>query len=135
MNGVERKELIGAGGFGEVWTCKLKGRDPLLVQKICRRINNVSSLEGEIHCLTYFNIEYIPKLVYSGYTKDGKWCIILQYYDGGTLEHHIDEEIKRKDAKMKLKINREQKKYIAYQLGLIIEYIQPREFIHGWEFL
>ena len=128
---VERKELIGAGTFGEVWTCKLKGRDPLLVQKICRRITNVNSIDTETFCLTYFNIEYIPKVVYSGYTEDGKWCTILQYYDGGTLEHHIDEEIKRKKAKTEFKINREQKKYIAYQLGLAIEYIHSKWFVHG----
>ena len=128
---VERKELIGAGGFGEVYTCKLKGYDPLLIQKICRRITSFRSTHMEMYCLTSLNNEYIPKLVYSGYTEDGKWCTILQYYDGGTLDHHIDEEIKRKAAKTELKISCDQKKYIAYHLGLAIEYIHSKLFIHG----
>ena len=84
-----------------------------------------------MYCLTYFNSEYVPKFVYSGYTEDGRWCTILQYYDGGTLEHHINEEIKRKEAKTELKISREQKKYIAYHLCLALEYIHGDYFIHG----
>ena len=118
-------EFIGGGTFGETWTTKLKGRDPILVKKICRRITDVDSLQMEVLGLCTFDSEYLPDIVYSGYDIDGRWCVIMQYFNGGTLEYHIEEEIK------KPKITPAQKKYIAYHFALAIEYLHGRCFTHG----
>ena len=131
MKDAEHIACIGAGTFGEVWTMKLKSHDPILVQKICSNVEDYYSQQTEIHCLTLFKSEYIPKLVYSGYTVDGKWCTVMQYFSGGTLDYHIYEEMVRKESRIELKISREQKKFIAYHLALAIEYIHSKEFNHG----
>ena len=129
----ERKNLIGAGAFGEVWTTNLKGQSKLFVQKICRYIENYYSIHTEVSFLTTFeHIKYIPKLIYSGYTLDGKWCLIMEYFTGGTLEYHIEEEIKRKQQKMKPKIANRHKKYIAYHLACAIEYLHKLKCTHGY---
>ena len=131
MNGATKFECIGAGTFGEVWTMKLNKDSPLLVQKICRSIENVWNQRVEACSLSYFYSEYIPKLVYSGYTDDGKWCTVMEYFSGGSLEYHIDEEIIRQRRFQQPNINDQQKKFIAYQLALAIEYLQKEEFTHG----
>ena len=131
MKDAKQIECIGAGGYGEVWTMKLKNHDPLLVQKICSNVEHPYSQQTEIYCLTHFHSEYIPKLVYSGYTDDGKWCTIMQYFSGGSLEYHIDEEIRRKKAGMEPKINDQHKKFIAYHLARAIEYIHSKQYTHG----
>ena len=131
MKDAKQIECIGAGGYGEAWTMKLKDHDPLLVQKICRSIESVRAQKMEICCLSYLNSEYIPKLIYSGYTEDGKWCTLMQYFSGGTLEYHIYEEIRRQGRLQQPNINDQQKKFIAYHLALAIEYLQQEEFTHG----
>ena len=131
-------DRIGAGTFGEVWTMRLNEDSPLMVQKISRCIDSVASTICEINFLCYINgfdnvnSEYLPQLVYSGYTTDGRWCSVMQYFSGGTLDYHIHEEIKREvNAR---KINREQKKYIAYHLALAIEYLHYHHYTHGLAF-
>ena len=131
MKDATKFECIGAGTFGEVWTMKLNENSPLLVQKICRRVENVRAQRMETCCLSYVNSEYIPKLVYSGYTEDGKWCTVMEYFSGGTLEYHIYEEIRRQRRFQEPNINDQQKKFIAYHLALAIEYLQKEEFTHG----
>ena len=133
MGLTERKDLIGAGTFGEVCTMNLKEQSPLFIQKICRRVENVESIQSEILVLSTFdNIKYIPRLIYSGYTLDGKWCAIMEYFTGGTLDYHIQEEIKRKQQNMEPIINYEQKKYIAYHLACAIEALHYQKFTHGY---
>ena len=130
---VERKNLIGAGAFGEVWTTKLKGHSPCFVQKICRRVQSCGSIQKEILVLsTFHKIKYIPKLIFAGYTIDGKWCLIMEYFTGGTLHDHIQEEIKRKQQNMEPKINLEQKKYIVYHLACALEALHKQEVTHGY---
>ena len=128
----EQRKFIGAGTFGEVWTMKFKGLSPTFVQKISRNVMDVYGIAEEIWLLcTFLKMKYIPKLIYAGYTVDGKWCTIMEYFDGGTLDYHIDEEIKRKQKNMESKINFEQKKYIAYHLALAIEELHYQDFTHG----
>ena len=132
MEDREQRKFIGAGTFGEVWTMKLKKMSPTFVQKISRNIMGVMDIQAEITVLsTFLKIKYIPKLIYAGYTLDGKWCTIMEYFDGGTLHYHIQEEIERKHANMESKINFEQKKYIAYHLALAIEKLHYQDFTHG----
>ena len=137
----EQRRLIGTGTFGEVWTIKVKGQTPLLVQKINRCVTDVAGCLIEVICLSKMNSQYLPKLVYSGYTIDGKWCLIMQYFTGGTLSYHIKEEIARRRIDEKngkrqmnesmLKIAAAQKKYIVYHLARGIEYLHSQKFVHG----
>ena len=133
MEDREQRKFIGAGTFGEVWTMKLKGKSPTFVQKISRNLMmGVMDIQAEVIVLsTFLEIKYIPKLIYAGYTVDGKWCTIMEYFTGGTLWYHIQEEIERKHANMEPKINFEQKKYIAYHLALAIEELHYQDFTHG----
>lgn len=126
----EQKKLIGEGTFGEVWTMKLKNNSTLFVQKINRCVTDVVGCRSEVLCLSRL-AHFQPKLVYSGYTTDGKWCLIMQYFSGGTLSYHIHEEIKKMRRGKQLKITPEQKKYIAYHLALAIEFLHSYRFIHG----
>ena len=110
MELIERHECIGEGGFGEVWNMKLKDRSPLFVQKVYKCMNDLNGTAMEAWILSAFNIKYIPKLLYAGYNSDGNWCTIMEYFTGGTLSHHIYEEIKRKDDGIEIQITAEQKK-------------------------
>ena len=133
LEGAKQKDLIGEGTYGEVWTMKLNENEqsPLLIQKVCRRISTYC-IQMEVLILSTFTcIKYLPKLIYSGYMSDGKWCIIMEYFTGGTLEYHIDEEIKRKQQNMEPIINYEQKKYITYHLALAIEALHLNSHTHG----
>ena len=132
MELAERQECIGEGTFGEVWTMKLKRkRSPLLVQKIYKCVNDVRGTAMEAFLLSGVNTKYIPKLLYAGYMHDGKWCTIMEYFTGGTLSHHIYEEMKRKDDGKELQITAEQKKYIAYHLACGIEILHRLLYNHG----
>ena len=132
MKGVQQIDLIGSGTFGEIRTMKVKGHDSLLVQKISRCIKDIRGIQAEAMVLSvFYPLKYIPKLLYSGYTIDRKWCIIMEYFTGGTLWHHIKKEIKRKHLNMKPMITPEQKKYIAYHLALAIEELHSKNFTHG----
>lgn len=127
----ERKELIGEGTYGEVRIMKLDGQTPLFIQKISKAMMDPTSTQMEAMVLGAAYTPYIPKLIYSGYTIDGKWCTIMEYFTGGTLDFHIDEEIKINEAKKKLRITAAHKKYIAYQLALAIEYLHLLHVTHG----
>ena len=131
MKNVTEVNFIAQGTFGEAYTVKLDGDTPLLVKKVCRLVNNVGSLIMEILCLLFFNSKYIPEIVYSGYDIDGKWCVLMQYFNGGTLQSHIYGEIYLKTEEKKQRINTEQKKYIAYHLALALEYLHGRNCTHG----
>ena len=133
MKLTKRKDLIGAGTFGEVWTTNLNGQSKLFVQKISQCDDSCVSIQYEVMVLsTFVHIKYIPKLIYSGYTLDGKWSVIMEYFTGGTLDYHIEEEIKRKQQNMEPIINYEQKKYIAYHLACALEALHERKFTHGY---
>ena len=132
MKHAKQRNLFDAGTFGEAWTMKLKGQSPLFVQKISRRVGTGSSIMSEVLVLSTFNIAYIPRLIYSGYTLDGKWCLLMEYFTGGTLLHHIKEEIKRKQQKVKPIIQIRHKQYIAYHLARAIEDLHKRKFTHGY---
>ena len=132
MELTERHECIGEGTFGEVWTMKLKKeQSPLLVQKIYKCVNDVRGTMMEAWILSGFNTKYIPKLLYAGYNSDGKWCTIMEYFTGGTLDYHICEEIKRYNDKKPLRIAPKHKKYIAYHLALGIEEFHRLLYNHG----
>ena len=133
MELAERQECIGEGTFGEVWTMKLKReRSPLLVQKIYKCVDDLYGTKMEAWILSGFrNTKYIPKLLYAGYTHDGKWCTIMEYFTGGTLDYHIREEIKRYNDEKELRITPKQKKYIAYHLALGIEKLHRHLYSHG----
>ena len=132
MELIERQECIGEGRYGQVWTVKFKGKQsPLLVQKICKCMNDPYGTQMEAWILSAFYSKYVPKLLYAGYTTEGTWCTIMEYFTGGTLEHHIYEEINRHNEKKQLQITAEQKKYIAYHLALAIEEIHKSNFTHG----
>ena len=132
MELTERQECIGEGTFGEVWTMKLKReRSPLVVQKIYKGLYDVAGTVMEARILSGVYTKYIPKLLYAGYTHDGKWCTIMEYFTGGTLDYHIHEEIKRRDDGKELQITAEQKKYIAYHLALGIEKLHENLYNHG----
>ena len=133
MEDREQRKFIGAGTFGEVWTMKLKGQSPTFVQKISRNVtNDIYGIQQEILILsTFIDFHYIPKLIYAGYTADSKWCTIMEYFTGGTLDYHSIEEIKRHNANIEPKINFEQKKYIAYHLARAIEELHSMNYTHG----
>ena len=76
-------------------------------------------------------IEYIPKLIYSGYTFDGKWCLIMEYFTGGTLYHHMYEEFDMIEKNLEPKINLEQKKFIVYHLACGLEALHKYKITHG----
>ena len=138
MKDAERMDFLGSGTFGEVriiilrQIIKLKKPSQLFVQKIYKRIeDDLCGIKDEVINSCLFNSQYIPKLIYCGYDLDGTWCTIMEYYGGGTLRHHIKEEIIRKHQKRDPKINRNNKKFIAYHLSLAIEYLQGLKFVHG----
>ena len=131
MKDAEQIKCIGAGGYGEVWVMKLKGHSPLLVQKICRKMRNIRSLRTEISCLSSLQSKYLPKVIYSGYTLDGKWCTVMQYFNGGTLDDLIAMEVSNKYNHKDLKITPAQKIYIAYHLAVALEYIHEQDITHG----
>ena len=135
MNDTQQIDFIGGGTFGEVWTFKINEDSPLLVQKISRRVTDVWSIIVEIICLSRLVSKYLPNLVYCGYTTDGRWCTIMQYFSGGTLDHHINEEIKRKQSNVGLHLTLAHKKYIAYHLALAIEFLHSKTFTHGYVFI
>ena len=135
MDGAKQIDFIGGGTFGEAWTIKLNKDSPLLVQKISRKITDLHGIHIEVLVLTCFISKYLPKLVYCGYTTDGRWCTIMQYFSGGTLDHHIIEEIKRKQSNVGLQLTLAHKKYIAYHLALAIEYIHSWGLSHGYVFI
>ena len=132
MELAERQECIGEGTFGEVWTMKLKReRSPLLVQKIYKCMNDLNGTVMEAWILSAWDTKYFPKLLYAGYTHDGKWCTIMEYFTGGTLDYHIREESKRQKMGSELQITSKQKKYIAYHLALGIEKLHEHLYDHG----
>ena len=130
MKQAKQQNLFDAGTFGEAWTMKLRKQSHTFVQKISRRVGTGSSIMSEVLVLSTFNIAYIPRLIYSGYTVDGKWCMIMEFFTGGTLLHHIENKFKRPNKKGKIEKN--QKKYIAYHLALAIEALHERKFTHGY---
>ena len=131
LKGAQQRELIGGGTFGELWAIKLNKDSPIFAQKISRKVTDITGIHTEVLFLSKLVSKYIPKLVYSGYTPDDKWCTIMQYFTGGTLDYHIEEEIKRKQANEELKINPRHKHYIAFHLACAIEYIHSKRFTHG----
>ena len=132
MKNTQRKNLIGEGTFGEVWIMNLKKQSPRFVQKISRRVGTANSIQSEVMVLSTFKITYLPRLIYSGYTIDGKWCLIMEYFTGGTLDYHIQEEIKRKQQKLKPIIKNRHKQYIVYHLARAIEALHYQDFTHGY---
>ena len=133
MKMTEQKNLLGAGTYGEVWTLNLKGQTKLFVQKVSRNMKGTYCIQMEVMILSTFdNIKYIPKLIYSGYTLDGKWCLIMEYFTGGSLDDHILEEFAMRFKNMKAKISLIQKLYIAYHLACALEALHEKNCTHGY---
>ena len=131
MKNAEQRNKIGEGGFGQISTIQFKGHKPILVKKTYKNVEKVSSIVNETLLLYYCDNRYLPDLIYSGYDVDGKWCTVMQFYSGGSLDYHIKGEIFSQRMKLKLRINLEQKIYIAYHLALALEYLHGRKWTHG----
>ena len=132
MEMVQKKYFVGGGTFGELWTTKIENRRPLLVMKIYKNERITDSTLIEATQLARSNTNYFPKLIYSGHNSDGNWCTIMQFFTGGTLDFHIEAEIKRRKEKKGFKITPAQKKYIAYHLARAIEYLHSLLWTHGY---
>ena len=89
-------------------------------------------MQVEVMALSCLNIAYIPRLIYSGYTLDGKWCVIMEYFTGGTLDYHIKNDIKLIEQNKEPKMEPKHKKYIAYHLVRAIEALHGKTVILGY---
>ena len=119
---LETDGFIGRGSFGEVWKVKFSGERPTFVKKIVRNIYECETVVAEVKVLSLGDCQFIPKLVYSGYTSLCEWCLILEHIDAGDLWKHIH------NGSIILQKN---KITIAYQLAIALDYLHSNFLSHG----
>ena len=93
------------------------------MEKVYIRLDATDSIYAEVNAYTNCISEYIPKMLYSGYNEKQQWCLILEFADGGTLQHHINNNSN---------ISFEGKRTIAYQLALALECLHRNKLTHGY---
>ena len=116
---------LGGGAIGQTWTVKIEGKPRLYVAKFLK-VLHPKSLKAEVRAMSFDECEYLPKLVYSGPFRDSKWCLIMDFADGGDLQTiRFDLESKKKDIPL------EGKRTILYQMALGLEFLHSKNLTHG----
>ena len=80
---------------------------------IIAEVKVLSSLDG---------CKYIPFMLYCGMNQFREWCLVMERFDGGTLQYHIIN---------KSNILPEGKQTIVYQLAIALDYLHDSFLTHG----
>ena len=118
-----RTGYLGYGSFGIVYTIKIRGKSSLFVEKVFK--DSSTDIVAEVRALT-LGCEYIPKLIFCGINQDGRWCLVMEYIEGGTLLDHLMNELYQE-----VEVSPEAKRTIAYQIAVALEFLHARNLTHG----
>ena len=119
---INRRIYVARGSFGKAWFILINGKMGGYVEKYFLDPNDVKCIAAEICCMTIPGNIYAPKLVFCGFNREKRWCIVSEYIEGQTLLFHI---------RMKSKISPEAKQTILYHIALALEFLHVRNLTHG----
>ena len=132
INSTHETKVNVSGSYGEVSMVKFHKKSASYVKKTFKDSNDIETILAEVRTLTLEGCSYFPKIIYSGYTSAEKWCLILEYVDGGTLHYHL---FKKRPMFVRILIGSgisdSAKKTIAYQIALGMEFLHERNLTHG----
>lgn len=116
INGYEFHELIGSGGFAEVYKVKSINYESYFVAKVVHITDGIeqkwASFDNEVQSLLHLNHPHIIRM-YDHFRDENRFFIILEFCKGGSLLTSI-QKFGKLNFKMLMMVSRQLIEAIAY---------------------